>query len=174
MLQLKGLKRVGVAGFQVRSAWRSSRPAHRLQSKAIRPPFAVSPGRRVVRVEDSEMWGRYVEKREAIHLRRSEELPLQPLEPPAVSDEAVDMYSASLWGIGPYMRHGLHGHPRAPHGYTGTGTLNRAHGHTGNRTACKTQTTPNKESYILNQTNPLTRMQYTKECQRLLSCQRLA
>ena len=58
-----------------------------------------TPGRRVVRVEDSEMWGRYVEKRDAIHGRRQAELPLESLDPPAVSDEAVDMYSTWAQGL---------------------------------------------------------------------------
>eukprot|EP00913_Durusdinium_trenchii_P024719 g23202.t1 len=52
--------------------------------------------RRVVRVEDSDMWARYVEKREEISSRRQEEMPLQQLEPPAISDEAVDKYSNSF------------------------------------------------------------------------------
>lgn len=45
--------------------------------------------RRVVRVEDSEMWGRYVDQRNAIAQRRAAEMPIQQLDPPAVSNEVV-------------------------------------------------------------------------------------
>eukprot|EP00931_Biecheleriopsis_adriatica_P055973 TRINITY_DN33180_c0_g1_i1.p1 TRINITY_DN33180_c0_g1~~TRINITY_DN33180_c0_g1_i1.p1 ORF type:complete len:630 (+),score=113.82 TRINITY_DN33180_c0_g1_i1:115-2004(+) len=48
--------------------------------------------RRVIRVEDSDMWGRYVEKRDAIaRLRGGEELP--QLDPPVETDEVADRYS---------------------------------------------------------------------------------
>ncbi|CAE7488322.1 Tnks [Symbiodinium pilosum] len=48
--------------------------------------------RRVVRVEDSEMWGRYVDKREAIARRRAAEMPIEQLKPPAVSNEVADKH----------------------------------------------------------------------------------
>jgi len=48
--------------------------------------------RRVVRVEDSEMWGRYIDRRDAIQQKRQEEMPIPLLDPPAISDEAVEKY----------------------------------------------------------------------------------
>lgn len=43
--------------------------------------------RRVVRVEDSQMWGRYCTKRSAIQSKRMSEMPLASLDPPAKTDE---------------------------------------------------------------------------------------
>mmetsp|Transcript_42044 Transcript_42044/g.97966 ORF Transcript_42044/g.97966 Transcript_42044/m.97966 type:complete len:704 (-) Transcript_42044:114-2225(-) len=54
--------------------------------------------RRVVRVEDSEMWGRYASKRDAIHERRvgDGETTIEPLDPPAVSNEVAEKHSQTF------------------------------------------------------------------------------
>eukprot|EP00931_Biecheleriopsis_adriatica_P094366 TRINITY_DN6801_c0_g1_i1.p1 TRINITY_DN6801_c0_g1~~TRINITY_DN6801_c0_g1_i1.p1 ORF type:complete len:775 (-),score=113.21 TRINITY_DN6801_c0_g1_i1:7-2052(-) len=46
--------------------------------------------RRVIRVEDSEMWSRYVQRREAIRRRRRHRLPLRGFEPELFTSEVVD------------------------------------------------------------------------------------
>eukprot|EP00928_Gymnodinium_smaydae_P072711 TRINITY_DN56013_c0_g1_i1.p1 TRINITY_DN56013_c0_g1~~TRINITY_DN56013_c0_g1_i1.p1 ORF type:complete len:891 (+),score=144.39 TRINITY_DN56013_c0_g1_i1:82-2754(+) len=47
--------------------------------------------RRVIRVEDSFMWAKYVQKREEIREKRAEEA-LEPFDPPMQSDEVADMH----------------------------------------------------------------------------------
>lgn len=54
--------------------------------------------RRVVRVEDSQMWGRYEKKRDQVRSRRTRQgqMPLDPLDPPVLTDEVADKHSQSF------------------------------------------------------------------------------
>lgn len=54
--------------------------------------------RRVVRVEDSGMWGRYENKRDQIRRQRARkgQMPLDQLDPPVLTDEVADRHSQSF------------------------------------------------------------------------------